>query len=186
MFEFFIALFGGAYWAGKIGADKRKSKQADVRIKSEAQMVHDRRAAWEEKVLDRQLEAELRRRLKEYDEELVNEVESVRAELSPEKKFLPMDDNGIAILMAKRGKLPDSYSVLGFSTYANSQYSDVSRRFAIWLNSQLEQHGIIEDMYVQTAHDLAFPFEDGTSRCGRYVWPAGSIVQMRLLDGTPV
>lgn len=56
MWAIFIALFGGIYWAYKIGSDRAASKQADEKIE-QLRMTQDE---WYKQVDDYQLEVQIR------------------------------------------------------------------------------------------------------------------------------
>lgn len=56
MWAIFIALFGGIYWAYKIGSDRAASKQADEKIE-QLRMTQDE---WYKQVNDYQLEVQIR------------------------------------------------------------------------------------------------------------------------------
>lgn len=56
MWAIFIALFGGIYWAAKIGSDRAASRQADFRI-ANIRQIQDR---WYHQVKDYNLETQMR------------------------------------------------------------------------------------------------------------------------------
>ena len=58
MFEFFIALFGGLFWGGKLSNEKSAAKKADQDHQHRMDTYFSRKNNFERKVLDRELEAE--------------------------------------------------------------------------------------------------------------------------------
>lgn len=59
MFEFFIALFGGAFWGGKYIKERSAINSSHKAYESSMIMRETRKAEFESKVIDRELEADL-------------------------------------------------------------------------------------------------------------------------------
>ena len=53
MFEFFIALFGGLFWGGKIHKEKTEAKRAQSDFEDAMAIRNARRSEFERKVIDR-------------------------------------------------------------------------------------------------------------------------------------
>ena len=56
MFEFFLALFGGAYYGSKLANEKHKSKKADERTQELISNLHRDNEQWLSQVVDVKLE----------------------------------------------------------------------------------------------------------------------------------
>lgn len=189
MFEIFVALFGGAYWAGKIGADKRKSKRADVRLKTATSQYRASMQSWEERVTDFTLEMELKEMLSditnsEYVYGVVSDVyEEIGFVLPPKEMFRCTrklyNERCLQIMLAKQGKLTKHDAHWGIRKEDGSD--KVIPRLVRWIQEQLKKHGINENIYLDGGISfqprpafLQDEYDNGY--CGDYMW-APSVYQ---------
>lgn len=163
MFDLFLALFGGAYYAARIGAEKsehkRISRESDIRIKN-MNSDFDR---WVLTMSDEKLEYDLKNELQNNPTSL---FETIKSEINALEIFKPVDDYfgfmsqcnekweklvPMRMLMAKNIKLLKddawtSYTSPGIWDYAEKLKWQRHHKFMMWLDKELQSHGV-EQMY---------------------------------------
>lgn len=174
MFEFFIALFGGAHYGGKLFAERIEHEEAK-RCQSDARARKDR---WCSKVIDQELEKELRLFISrpENRESILEQVskaydkilDDVRIdELYPRQLWCKKEkgwsdeqheavqsllcklnpENALRIIMAKHGKFPYLDAITGAAKQFNP-HTKLDAQVLIWCADELRRHGVEEEFYV--------------------------------------
>ncbi len=179
MFEFFLALFGGAYYGGRAANEKHKLKEADRHTNnliSEMQRDNDN---WIRRVVDIKLESEINNL--EGDS-----IDKIKQRILNEANITSVSDDMIIMgLLAQKGKIPKRIAQNGIRSYGIWDYDEqqrwtVQRRFMIWYDKELRRNGLNEPMlFVDGVNEhmvhqnigLANPITT-TSRMvgGRYFW----------------
>lgn len=163
MFDLFLALFGGAYYASKIGSEKSAhkmiSRESDIKINN---MNKDFKG-WVSSMVDKKLEYY-------FEGELLNNpsplFETIKSEINDLGIFKPVDSYfefksqcaqgwekivPLRMLMAKQGKLRggDAYcapnSPIPYG-YPGQMEWRRHHKFMMWLDKELQSHGV-EQMY---------------------------------------
>ena len=164
MFELFIALFGGLYYAIRTGSEKSAHKQISRATNEEIKQKSLKFDNWISTMVDEELEYNLNKKLKDNPEELFAEIvsdinslglypqvnsynefcgEVYRAEFKGKWEYsIPL-----RMLMAKRGKLLRhdawfSFPSPGVWDYAEKQKWIRHHKFMIWLDRELQSHGV--------------------------------------------
>ena len=158
MFEFFIALFGGAFWGVKFHAEKKQLKAYDKKYADSITAYKSGVAKWEDQVVDLNLENELSRRLREepeFYEATIQEMKNYFGDMFIDRivsGFRPTDYSTTTLryLLAKRGKLKlcdaDSHGI-GILGAQKDSTADMRRwekevNFVKWIDSELHKNGI--------------------------------------------
>lgn len=156
MFEIFIALFGGAYYAGKIGLERAEHKAA---VKK-----HERwKQAWDA-FHDRVYNFDLQCELEDFIAD-PNNYEAVRAEVYDVVKDWPAEyyvqsgqwspKDALYIMMVKRGFVPSEY----IFTYHYLGERDIKR--LEWGIAELRKQGIkVTAKRSDTFGDYQYYFDD--------------------------
>lgn len=190
MMDFFIALFGGAYWGAKICSDKIKSSSYN-RLKAKADEAYKKGyKEWEEKVTDRELEISVKERLNEdweYRDEIYSEMLEEFGEMYIPKIAAHQIPTNVYYVLAKHGKIPDSAAMSGIRVIGATQArpSTILRWekemfFINWIHKQLvEHHG--EDasklMFEPYQSATIIPIESMEKYVpGEVIWSASSIL----------
>ena len=166
MIDLFLALFGGTYYATKIGRDKSNHKRAAILRETDIEQMKSDYYCWRNLVVDEGLERKL---VQEMSTDPGKTFETIKAELNNLKIFKPL--NGyydftqqcteeweklipIRMLMAKRGKLSkkDSWTAIVSPPVSNEICREQWERhhtFMKWLDSELQIHGIEPMVFVK-------------------------------------
>lgn len=109
MFEFFVALFGGIYYASRISADKAIAKRSQQSFEARWAYHENRRALWEAEVYDPALEEDLSYFIadRQNREEVWKEVceAYLHMPLHGRDMIWCGSDAALDIMLAKRGKV---------------------------------------------------------------------------------
>ena len=109
MFDFFIALFGGAFWGAKLHEEKKQLRKFDKKQAAIKDAYDSGVQAWEAAVIDKTLENELTERLQSDKEFRYAAIQKMREELGediPEVFGYPTPrSNTLRYLLAQKGKL---------------------------------------------------------------------------------
>ena len=174
MFDLFLALFGGAYYAARIGSEKSEHKQmsrlSDERIRQRKTNFDN----WISTMVDEELEYNISKKLKCRPEEVfaeivddINELDLYQKSISSYSDFLSEAHNSgfyfmwedkipIRMLMAKRGKLLKddawfSFRSPGIWNYEEKQKWIRHHKFMLWLDRELQSHGVEPMQFVAGA-----------------------------------
>ena len=174
MFEFFIALFGGAYYGNKLLGEHVSIKDANRNIAD----ARTRKDQWVAMVTDRTLEEELRLFIAcpENQDAVLERVSEVYDkildgrhidELYPRWMWCKKKEdwsyvfheevqeivckldstNALRIMMAKQGKFPSLDAITG-SARQFSPNTKLEAQVLIWCANELKRHGVKEEFYV--------------------------------------
>ncbi len=166
MLDLFIALFGGAYYASKIGSDKSVHKKAAILRKSEIEQMKSDYYSWQDLVVDEGLERKFAQEMTLNPDKT---FETIKAELNDIKIFELLGSYcdfvhqcseewekliPIRMLMAKKGKLSKKDSWIAILSPPVS--NEICRRqwerhheFMKWLDSELQTHGVEPKVFVK-------------------------------------
>ena len=152
MFEFFIALFGGAFWGTKLHSEKRQLKEFDEKQAAIKNAYDSGVQSWEALVVNRRLEHELMERLCNDKEFKQSAVRRMREELGDDTPEV-MRDTGthstvIRYLLAKKGKLlAEDASQFGIQIVAPQPYNNYDKRrwehevrLIQWMGSKIKKN----------------------------------------------
>lgn len=121
MFEFFIALFGGLFWGGKIHKEKSETKRAQSDFETTMAIRNARRSEFERKVIDRELEADLEDFV--YNTSNYDKVWSEVSKAFDEMPWKPDDEKFICIC-------PEAVdAVFGKGTYTKKQKEQIAANY---------------------------------------------------------
>lgn len=179
MFEFFLALFGGVYYGGKLANEKHKLKEADKRNQKFVGELQRDNEQWLRKVVDIKLEYDIS---KLSDDE----IERMKLRILNEVHLDTVSPEMIIMgLLAQKAKIPKKIAEHGIYSrgiwdYAEQQRWAEQRRFMIWYDKELRHNGLQEPLLfvdgvnanaVRHNINLASPVT-ATSRVigGRYFW----------------
>lgn len=163
MLDFFIALFGGAYYAGKYIHDKSVSDAADIRNKAMLNSIQSDYDRFINRMTDEALEQRMKQdvyrgKYKELIEKVTNEVFAKAAAkginlLDDQCRAFEMvkvyPDYRLLIAMASVEKLPRSVAMFGISRPMRGELWGVHAIFMDWLDKELQSHGV-EPMVFQS------------------------------------
>ena len=150
MFEFFIALFGGAFWGTKLHSEKRQLKEFDEKQAAIKNAYDSGVQSWEALVVNRRLEHELMERLCNDKEFKQSAVRRMREELGDDTPEVLRDTGThstvIRYLLVKKGKLlAEDASRFGIQIVAPQPYNSYDKRrweqevrFIQWMGSQIK------------------------------------------------
>ena len=179
MFEFFLALFGGIYYASKMCNEKSQSRKADIRNQAIIGTLNKDLDSWMRKVTNEKLEYEIKftsdSAINAIHDRIINEakIESV----SP--------DMIIMGLLAQHGKIPKEIAERGIHSrgiwdYAEKLRWQEERKFMLWYDKELGKHGVKEPLLfvdgtsehsVRLNISVAAPVAETTKMIGgRYFW----------------
>lgn len=179
MFEFFIALFGGAYYAGRHQIEKQRNENADVRNRILIQNLSRDYEDWVSSVVDIKLEYNISKLSDDEIEKMAQRIinEACIETITPEMVVMG--------LLAQKAKIPKNVADYGVRSrgvwdYAEQQMWTEQRRFMLWYDKELRRNGLQEPMLfvdgvneVNVRHNInvANPITN-TSRMvgGRYFW----------------
>ena len=179
MFEFFLALFGGIYYGGRLANQTHKLKEADKRTQELINNLHRDNEQWIHRVIDTKLEYNVNKLPAE-------ETEKMKARILYEAKVETVTDDMVFMgLLAQKAKIPKSIAEEGIRSrgiwdYAEQQRCNEQRRFMIWYDKELRRNGLEEPLLfvdgvneskVRHNINVASPVTS-TSRMigGRYFW----------------
>lgn len=145
MFEFFLALFGGAYYIGRLAHEKAESKRIDKRTQVTINELISDSDRWLRNVVDIKLE---------YDTKNlpVEELEKMRKRIADETGISRVADDMVFLgLLAQNAKIPKDIASSGFCSYGVWDYEEqqkwnTQRRFMLWYDKELRSHGLQEPM----------------------------------------
>ena len=121
MFEFFIALFGGLFWGGKLSNEKSSAKKADQDHQHRMDTYFSRKNSFERKVLDRELEADLEDLI--FDTSNYDKVWAEVSKAFDEMPWKPDDEQFIFIC-------PEAVdAVFGKGTYTKKQKEQIAANY---------------------------------------------------------
>ena len=179
MFELFLALFGGMYYAARIHNEKSNSKKVDERNQKLINELNEDMHCWIRKVVDEKAEYEMQnadnKTIQDMQSRIMNEatVTSVTSEMI------------LMGLLAQQGKIPKGIAESGIRSrgvwdYAEKLRWKEQRRFMLWYDKELRKHGITEPLLfvdginehsVYFNMDLARPVTESSQMIGgRYFW----------------
>lgn len=179
MFEFFLALFGGTYYGGKVANEKRKLKDADIHTRKLIDTLKQDNAQWIRCVVDDRLEHTL-------NELQTEDAERMRQRILDEAKLISVSDDMVLMgLLAQKAKIPRSIAENGIHSrgvwdYAEQQSWTEQRRFMVWYDKELRRNGLQEPLLfvggvnenkVRQNISLASPVTATSNMIsGRYFW----------------
>lgn len=163
MLDFFIALFGGIYYAGKYINEKTSIEAANKRNQERLDLMTSDSQEFVDKMTDRGLERKIKQDIyRGKYKELISKVsDGVLAEAFARGINLCDDrcrpftmreicpDYQLLIVMASIGKLPYSVASFGIRRPSNGDLWDVHAIFMEWLDKELQSHGV-EPMVFQS------------------------------------
>ena len=163
MLDFFIALFGGIYYAGKYINEKTSIEAANKRNQERLDLMTSDSQEFVDKMTDRGLERKIKQDIyRGKYKELISKVsDGVLAEAFArginlcDDRCRPFTMRGIypdyqlLIVMASIGKLPYSVASFGIRRPLNGDLWDVHAIFMEWLDKELQSHGV-EPMVFQS------------------------------------
>lgn len=178
MWEFFIALFGGLFYAGKYHSEKSATKSAISKNNDLTQTYIENRDLWREKTTDECLEKELRSLMERAtDTEISEALAGIgwSGEMSPNPERYKQD--ALRLLMSSKGKLLYRDAAFGIrshygkdpETRAEALLNVRSYNIVMFINENLKRYGIDEPMYVQRT--IYHPLHEKSSHVsGCYMW----------------
>lgn len=184
MFDLFLALFGGAYYATKIRSEKRAHKKIEQNRKERTDSATEDFNHWVTLMVDEDLEYRIPLMLKQNPEltfskiaDDVNQIgiypqvksydELLYAIRNSEFKLKDEEKNIIRMLLAKEGKLMKDDAWFSFLSPEIWDYTEKQRwirhhKFMKWLDKELQSHGV-EPMLFWCNHKKApLSGENGT------------------------
>lgn len=138
----FTKLVKGASSGGDPNKEVKEKQLYDIKI-------------WEIMVRNVKLESELREYIKKHRNEAIDEINAIYAEIGIERDthLLSTDEKeeGVMLLMAKRGYLPWKITYSGYtSQYAHLRgivWFDEAPKIMLWVTKQLKARGVNDDVY---------------------------------------
>lgn len=164
MVDLFVALFGGLYYACKIGSEKSKSKAADKEATQRIENMRSDMRRFANKVIDEHLENEVDSFIKSGNVEAI--YREVMPILSKIKGYENVTDTMSFIrnvyadrptikraLMAPHGKIPYDDAVYWMRSPGVCNEQEIikwkrNHEFMKWLNSELQKHGVEPMVFV--------------------------------------
>lgn len=163
MFDLFLALFGGAYYASKIGSEKSAHKRISREYNIRINKINNDFDNWISSMSDAKLEYDLKTGLQNNPDLLFGTIKSEINELGifetadVYSEFMSQCNEKweqlvpLRMLMAKRGKLLNGdiwtpYTSPGIWDYAEKLKWQRHHKFMMWLDKELQLHGV-EPMY---------------------------------------
>ena len=179
MFEFFLALFGGAYYGGRLANEKHKLKEVDNQTQKWISTMQQDNEKWLRRVVDIKLEYEANK----LDSDDANKM---RERILNEASLISVSDDMVVMgLLAQKAKIPRRIAERGIPSYgiwdyAEQQRWNEQRRFMLWYDKELRRNGLEEPLLfvdginenkVRHNINVASPVTS-TSRMigGRYFW----------------
>lgn len=179
MFEVFVALFGGIFYSSRYINDKKSRVAASKQTEEVSKSHIDSMNSWKSKVVDMQLEMELRGLVRNA---FISDVKNALANIGWKGKVairLERDQEDVVrLLMASKGKLIRKDAELGVPSgvYGLPDTSEQVQRnlesydMVQFIDQWLRKHGIHEKMYIERA-GVYNPLNDNSAHIGgRYVW----------------
>lgn len=174
---------------GFIGAAKDGFKTPQQQTKEKFEAYNTRKSRWLAQVVDRNLEIELEDFVYRGDHAAVKQaIKEAYAEMPWKNEndylgFTPASavwrKEALRILLARRGKLTAidaEYGIKnsGFSAPTVKMMQEQNRasaNFVLWIDKQLREHGICEELYIESGMNQAFLLtEPNKIRNGSYMW----------------
>lgn len=199
MWEFILVIFGGIYWILRWAYETGTQQGAQMSLEERRKRREARQKKWLEKSTNLPLEKEITTKMR--DEELSKEFLPELQEAAKELKM--MNDSfffgyhvyypnyycknnvdAIRIALANRGYLRYEDARWGFSNDVPSRLRrdparyteavDNRREFMEWIDKRLKEHGIDEEMCMETTK--LYHLNEHTSRfCGCFIYAPASI-----------
>lgn len=179
MFEVFVALFGGIFYGSRYINDKKSCTVASKYTEEVSQSHIASLNSWKSKVVDMQLETELRALVSNAS---ISDVKKVLTDIGWKGKVairLERDqENVVRLLMASKGKLIRKDAELGVpsgvyglpNTSEQIQRNLESYDMVQFVDQLLRKNGIHERMYIERT-GVYNPLNDNSAHIGgRYVW----------------
>ena len=169
MWSFFVALFGGTYWAYKVGSDKAASRRAD----DKNFLMRCAQEKWTEQTRDYELEVQIRNTSDnaEYQKQYQEAIELIRtlpglekANFRYGKSSFYVSQMVLYIQMVKRGKLLSGYQ----SQLGNFLELSIDKRptkkarieFGKWVENSLKNAGVMRaNLYYTKKNYASFEWE---------------------------
>ena len=197
--EILLLLLVGFLLIGFIGAAKDGFKTPAQQTREKFETYEVRKRKWLAQVVDRDLEIELEDFVYRGDHAAVKKaIQEAYAEMpwkgpNDHMGFTPASTvwrkEALRILMARKGKLTSMDAEYGIQNSGFSaptvkmmqERNTASANFVLWIDSQLREHGICENVYIEPSPSLAFVLtEPNKIKNGTYKWePAISPTVMK-------
>jgi len=195
MFEIFVALFGGIFYGNQYINDKKSrtmaSKQTEEVSKNHITSLNE----WKSKVVDMQLEMELRELVRNA---FISDVKKALTDIGWKGQVairLEHDqENVVRLLMASRGKLIRKDAELGVpsgvyglpDTYEQVRRNLESYDMVQFIDQWLIKNGIREKIYIERA-GVYNPLNDNSAHIGgRYVWQPMLPLHPNIVEVSPM
>ena len=181
MLDFFIALFGGAYYGRKYAREKSKSKKAEQDTQQWIIAMQSDYDNWIRKVVDEQLEY-IVGQVHTDDERVVKARERIKKEAHI--SFVS-EEMILMAMLAQRKKIPKNIAENGIFSkgiwdYAERQKWEEERKFLLWYDNELRKNGLLEPLLfvdgvnankVRHNINVATPITNASQVIGgRYFW----------------
>lgn len=179
MFELLIALFGGAYLFGRCSAEKVAHKATEAKTKKWIEEMQTDFDEWIGRVTNEKIEYEINRLSPEV-------FEKMRIKIQKEAELTEVSHEMVIMgLMAGCGKIPKYIASYGIHSRGVWDYEEKlkwaeQRRFMLWYDEALQEHGIKEPLlFVDGVHtsdvsidsSVAHPISEGSEMIGgMYFW----------------
>ena len=187
--EIFLILLVVFLVVGFVGAAKDGFKTPAQQTREKFDAYEVEKSKWLAQVVDRNLEIEL--------EDFVYRGDHAAVRLAIQEAYAEMPWKGdtdylgftpaskewrkeaLRIMMARKGKLTTMDAEYGIQNSGFSaptvkmmqEQNTASANFVIWIDGQLRQHGICEDLYIESGPNAAFLLtEPNKIRNGTYKW----------------
>ena len=179
MFELLIALFGGAYLLGKCSSEKIAHKATEAETKKWIEEMQTDFDEWIGRVTNEKIEYEVKRLSPEVFEKMRIKIQEEAGVTVVSREMVIMG------LMAGCGKIPKSIASHGIHSRGVWDYEEKlrwseQRRFMLWYDEALQEHGIKEPLLfvdgvraidVRRDISVAHPISEGSEMIGgRYFW----------------
>lgn len=180
-FSLLIVLFWGSVLIYRLIKERVATKQYDRERDADFNAREIAMRRWMLEVCDDELEEEI----EEYVHDIGNRAEVRRIVLSSfEEAGMTSscydEKDAIRVMLAKQGKLRRHDAKYGIlvrplkteSTTTREHKNSIlnRRKFILWIDSKLKEHGINEKIYVNTTSFCYFTVDSDEYRCGYYTW----------------
>ena len=187
--EIFLILLVVFLIVGFVGAAKDGFKTPAQQTQEKFDAYEVKKSKWLAQVVDRNLEIELEDFVYRGDHAAVKAaIQEAYAEMpwkgaTDYMGFTPASKEwrkeALRIMMARKGKLTSMDAEYGIQNSGFSaptvkmmqEQNTATANFVIWIDGQLRQHGICEDLYIESGPNVAFLLtEPNKIRNGTYKW----------------
>lgn len=154
MLDFFIALFGGAYLAGRYGTEKHSQKLADQRTQEWINKLNSDYNLWVSRVVDDELEYKVNHCSADKFQAM---RENVRRETGIDNVA---DDIVIMGLLAQKAKIPRKIAIFGIRSFGLWDYEErqkwqSQRKLLTWYDKELRRNGLQEPLLFVDGNNAA-------------------------------